>query len=226
MNKCFYLQGQKLRDSFHSYIICVWAFCPRVCLCTACMPGANGGQKEVLDPLELDIQMVVNQHVGAGNWTQLPWKSNQALNKGAIAPARGRKSIAGTPILCSGTFSGCTSLWTCFLSWSCTLLLRDLGSSTRRLPSHHRKLRVCAVFLWRMIICQLFLCCPGKFSWFSLNLLWLLLISVALSIVGYPIDRIKGLLCGCTPGSRLASWVYLVIPDPSVFLWLRFYSWL
>lgn len=31
------------------------------------MPGANGGQKEVLDPLELDIQMVVNQHVGAGN---------------------------------------------------------------------------------------------------------------------------------------------------------------
>jgi hypothetical protein len=35
--------------------------------CTTCMPRAHGGQKTVLDLLELDLQTVVSYHMGAGN---------------------------------------------------------------------------------------------------------------------------------------------------------------
>jgi hypothetical protein len=38
-------------------IVCVWA----------CVPGAQSGQKRELDPLELELQMVVSCFVGAGN---------------------------------------------------------------------------------------------------------------------------------------------------------------
>lgn len=37
------------------------------CMCTVCMPGANGNQKRVSDPLQLKFQMVVSQPSGAGN---------------------------------------------------------------------------------------------------------------------------------------------------------------
>lgn len=33
------------------------------------MYNAHGSQKMVLDPLELELQMAVNSHEGAGNWT-------------------------------------------------------------------------------------------------------------------------------------------------------------
>ena len=33
------------------------------------MPGANGGQKRVPDPVELELQIFVSHHVGAGNGT-------------------------------------------------------------------------------------------------------------------------------------------------------------
>jgi hypothetical protein len=35
------------------------------------MPGAHGGQKRPLDPLELEAQMVVSYHVGVGNQSHL-----------------------------------------------------------------------------------------------------------------------------------------------------------
>lgn len=36
------------------------------------------GQKRTLDPLKLELQMVVSYHVGGGNRTQVLWES--ALN--------------------------------------------------------------------------------------------------------------------------------------------------
>jgi hypothetical protein len=42
-----------------------------VCMCTICVPGALGSQKGEMDPLELELWMVVNHHVGAGNRTQV-----------------------------------------------------------------------------------------------------------------------------------------------------------
>ena len=44
------------------------------------LPVAHGVQKRALDPLELELQMVVSHHVGAENQTWVPWKSNNALN--------------------------------------------------------------------------------------------------------------------------------------------------
>jgi hypothetical protein len=49
----------------------------RVCLCTACMLGAQRGYKRALDPLEQELQTVLNLHVGAGNPTQVLCKSSQ-----------------------------------------------------------------------------------------------------------------------------------------------------
>lgn len=38
-----------------------------VWICTMCMPGASGDQKRALDPLGLELQMVMSHPVGAGN---------------------------------------------------------------------------------------------------------------------------------------------------------------
>ena len=47
------------------------------------MPSAFGGQKRVLDPLELGIQVVVSCHVGAGNkrvWGIRPQSSGRVAS--------------------------------------------------------------------------------------------------------------------------------------------------
>jgi hypothetical protein len=38
-------------------------------MCTPCVLSALGGQREASDLLELELQMVVSDHVGAGNQT-------------------------------------------------------------------------------------------------------------------------------------------------------------
>ena len=44
-----------------------------------CVPGAFGGQKIVLDPLELELQMLGSYHVGAGTQTQVLCSSSKFL---------------------------------------------------------------------------------------------------------------------------------------------------
>lgn len=39
-----------------------------------------------LDALELELQVIMNRHVGAGNQTWLLWKSSQCSNCRAISP--------------------------------------------------------------------------------------------------------------------------------------------
>lgn len=41
--------------------------CLHVCLCAACMSGAHGNQKKLLNLLELESEAVVTCHVGAGH---------------------------------------------------------------------------------------------------------------------------------------------------------------
>lgn len=41
--------------------------CMYVCMCTSYMPGAQRGQKKVLGLLELELETVVNCHVGTRN---------------------------------------------------------------------------------------------------------------------------------------------------------------
>ena len=47
-----------------------------ICICTVCVTCE--GQKRVLDPLELELQMVMNQHVGARNQTQVLIRTNKS----------------------------------------------------------------------------------------------------------------------------------------------------
>lgn len=49
--------------------IYVWVFCMHTYLCILYMPSECRSQKKVLNSLELELQMVVNQLVGAGNQT-------------------------------------------------------------------------------------------------------------------------------------------------------------
>lgn len=51
---------------FNYFILCVWVFCLRVCLCTMCVPGAHESQKRALYPLVPELQTVVSYCVGAG----------------------------------------------------------------------------------------------------------------------------------------------------------------
>lgn len=46
------------------------------CMCTACMPGAHRAEKRALNPLALELQLVVRYHVGAGNETLVVCKNN------------------------------------------------------------------------------------------------------------------------------------------------------
>lgn len=54
--------------------------CLHVCLCTACVPGARRGQKRVLEPLGLELLVVMNHLVGAVNWIQDLWNNNRVLH--------------------------------------------------------------------------------------------------------------------------------------------------
>lgn len=47
-----------------------------------CAPHAfsvYGGQKKKLDPLDLELQMVLSHHMGAGNQILVVWKRSQSL---------------------------------------------------------------------------------------------------------------------------------------------------
>lgn len=48
-----------------------------VCMWMLYMPVACGGQKGVLDTLELEFQMIMNLSIGAGTQIQVFCKSNQ-----------------------------------------------------------------------------------------------------------------------------------------------------
>lgn len=54
--------------------VCVACMCEHVPTCT---PHACRGQKRVLDLLELEFQMVMNCHVGAGKQRQVFCDSNK-----------------------------------------------------------------------------------------------------------------------------------------------------
>jgi len=48
------------------FILCVQMISPCLGLGTVCLPSALKIQKTVLDPLELELQMVMSHHIGAG----------------------------------------------------------------------------------------------------------------------------------------------------------------
>lgn len=48
--------------------------CLHVCVCTICVPSARGGQKNVPNPLDLELEVCVS----AGNWTQILCKISQS----------------------------------------------------------------------------------------------------------------------------------------------------
>lgn len=47
----------------------------QVCMYATCVPGACEGWESMLDPLERELQVAANHHVGAGNQTQVLCKS-------------------------------------------------------------------------------------------------------------------------------------------------------
>lgn len=48
------------------YFLCVLMFCLHVCLHNTRVLGAQGSQKRVLDPQEVELQIVVSNQMGAG----------------------------------------------------------------------------------------------------------------------------------------------------------------
>jgi hypothetical protein len=49
------------------------------CMCTMCLPDTHGGQKRVTETLELEVRMVSNHHVCAGNQTRSSVRQAAAL---------------------------------------------------------------------------------------------------------------------------------------------------
>ena len=69
-------------QTFVSFSLTYMSLCLHVCLDTTCMPGSCQGQKRVLGPLELELQIVT----GAGNLTQAFCKSSKCSNSWDISP--------------------------------------------------------------------------------------------------------------------------------------------
>lgn len=44
---------------------------PGLCMCTVCMPDTYVGQKRALNPLKLELWVVVSPHMGARNQSQI-----------------------------------------------------------------------------------------------------------------------------------------------------------
>jgi hypothetical protein len=57
------------------------------CQCTSCVPSAHWDQKRSLDPLELELYVVVSHHVGARDQTLSSARAASALNFWAISAA-------------------------------------------------------------------------------------------------------------------------------------------
>lgn len=72
------LKFQVIKNYFCCFV-CMGKSCLPGCLCTMCVPGVSGGQKQALDPLELELQMFVNCHVDARNQTWVLRKSSQVI---------------------------------------------------------------------------------------------------------------------------------------------------
>lgn len=56
-------------------------------MCIMCKLGARGGQKRGLDLLELELQIVVNHYVGAGNQTWVLSERDAHCRCWAASPA-------------------------------------------------------------------------------------------------------------------------------------------
>ena len=54
-------------------------FCLHMFMHTTCVIGALKAKKKASDLLELELWMVVNHHVGAGNRTWVPCKNNMCF---------------------------------------------------------------------------------------------------------------------------------------------------
>lgn len=57
---------------FSFFFLRVWVFCLLIHMCTTCMPSAQGSQKMVSGPVELQLQTVVSLHVGGENRIWVP----------------------------------------------------------------------------------------------------------------------------------------------------------
>lgn len=68
---------QEFKDRLQSYreIVLKKKMC--ICMYTTCMPGVLEGQQRTSDPLGLELQMVVNCHVGTSSQTQVLCKNNK-----------------------------------------------------------------------------------------------------------------------------------------------------
>jgi hypothetical protein len=64
-----------LKDVF--YFMCVIVLPACMQSRTMCVPDACGGQKRMPNPLELELQVVVSHHVGAGNQIWVPWNCSK-----------------------------------------------------------------------------------------------------------------------------------------------------
>ena len=85
------------------FLFYVWVFCSMY-VHTSCHCSAHEGQKRASDPLRLKFRTVVSYHVGAGNRTQVFWKSSQCY-KSFITFIKGLHPAGSDDVSYSGNWS-------------------------------------------------------------------------------------------------------------------------
>lgn len=123
--------------------MCILCFClfalscfKDLCLCTTCVTMSMEARRGYLIPLEMELQMVVDNCVGAGNWIWLLWKTSSVLDSWVTPPARrvGIFEAMDFVTLSNNGFQGWVQFDFQLLSGSLCTKLTQLGECERGLP--------------------------------------------------------------------------------------------
>lgn len=79
LNSLWLYQASKIYFIFIGLLIlfCMWTLYLSACMCTMYITGTQGSQKRILDPLKLELWMVVNHFVGSENWIWVLCRGNK-----------------------------------------------------------------------------------------------------------------------------------------------------
>lgn len=132
--------------------LCIWVFF-LLCICTNCVSGAFRGQKRASNHPELELLVISNHNIDAGNWTQFPWKSRPCSQCWAMSPAPASVSPPyflkqGFHWILSARFSLILLDW--LAQWTTCIYAVPSKSGVTR-PHHHTQMFTWVLGVWTQV---------------------------------------------------------------------------
>lgn len=108
------------------------------------VPDAYGGQKKLLNPFELELQIVVIHYVGARNWIQVFYKSNKCSWQREESRKSQREMQAGKIVVFDDEGTNIPGIQMAYRNWKMKLRFQK----TCHLPDTWSLSRCCSLNVW------------------------------------------------------------------------------